>query len=130
MNKLLVYNYDSTQLKVTFTVEDLWSLPLRQARNPNHVSLDGLAVSVNARLKEENVSFVEPKTTQNTTDRLRMDILEHVIKARLEEVEAKNEAKEKADRKKYLESLIREKNGEAEKQKSVEELQKELADLG
>lgn len=108
--------------KGLLSVEDLWDLSL--------ISLDSIAKSVNKTLKEEQEeSFIAVRTTANNTLQLRLDILKHIITVKLEE---KEKAKVRAERVGQLETL---KNLAASKKieelgsKSLEDINKMIAEL-
>lgn len=106
--------------KGCLSVEDVWDLPLR--------TLDGLAVSLMNRLKNENVSFIS-ETKPDPEMQLRFDLLKHVIDVRLEEKRAADDARAKAERKQKILGIIAQKQDEALAGSSVEELQALLAAL-
>lgn len=124
----------ATRLKLRFpsaagmlSVEDLWDLPLQSTRR---VDLDSIAKTVNKALKEvSEESFVAPVTEQNTELAFQLDILKHIIKVKMDEADAAKTAKEKAEKKAHILSLMAEKQDEVLKGKSLEELQKELESL-
>lgn len=109
------------------TVEDLWDLPLTSKTG---VSLDDLAIKYNKIVKEsEDLSFVV-ELKKNDTDRLRLDILKHIIKVKLEEREkAKQEVENKAEKERLLAILAR-KESEEDEQLSKEQLRKKIEKLG
>lgn len=113
--------------KGLISVEDLWVLPLTSAKNS---SLDSLAKDINAQLKASGEeSFVEVKTSKDCVLQLKLDILKHIIKVRLEENKASHDAVERKAKKAKIMSLLADKQDSALANKSEEELQKMLADL-
>lgn len=81
------------------TSEDLWDLPLT-----GNASLDEVAKGVNRSIKNsEEESFVNSKPT-NVTDRLKLDLVKHIIAIRLQE---KNEAQEQLCKKQKKEKILR-----------------------
>ncbi len=123
----------ATRLKLRFpttkgliSVEDVWDLPLTSQQK---VSLDSLARDTNRELREtQEESFVKP-TPANDKLQLRMDILKHVIKVRMDENQAKQDALAKEQKKAKLKELIQRKKDEALDSLSLDELEKQLADL-
>lgn len=126
----------ATRMKLRFstgkgniTVEDLWELPL--AGNGG-LSLDAIAKDVNRQIKDaDDESFVEaPKPNpEMIKNKLRLDIVKHIIKVKLEENDA---AKKKAERKERKEKLLRAiaaKQDESLQQASLEELQAMVDEL-
>jgi len=112
--------------KGSLSVEDLFDL--------NLTSLDNLAKGINKSLKEtEEESFIPSATTANRGNvelRLKLDILKSVIGTQVEE---QNAAKARADKRAQIErlkALAANKQDEALNAKSLEDIQKMLADLG
>jgi hypothetical protein len=80
--------FDSS--KGQLTVEDLWDLPLSSEKG---ASLDKVAQLIYTNLNGvQSISFVGESTEANTLDRLRMDIVLHVIDTK----KAENAAARKA----------------------------------
>ncbi len=104
------------------TTEDLWDLSLQ--------SLDGLAKSVNKKLKEDSEeSFISAKSTSNTELELKMEIIKRVIEVKLSEKEAALKRSEKSAQKRFLEDLLEKKKTEKLEGLSVEEIQEQLKSL-
>jgi hypothetical protein len=113
--------------KGQLTVEDLWQLPLTSASGPN---LDDIAVALDKKLKDTtNVSFVHKKLKSDQTTQLKFDIVRHIIDVRLFEQEQSDKAKDIADQKQKILRLMSEKQDEALKGSSIEELQRMLDEL-
>ncbi|MBD3405069.1 MAG: hypothetical protein GF411_02900 [Candidatus Lokiarchaeota archaeon] len=126
----------ATRMKLRFatekgniTTEDVWELPLI---GDNDMSLDAIAKRVSKEIKEgDEESFVEaakpnPEMIKN---KLRLDIIKHIIKVKLDEKES---AKKRADRKERKEKLLRAiaaKQDESLQQASLEELQAMVDEL-
>lgn len=111
--------------KGNLSVEDLWDLPLTGT-----VSLDSLAKSVNKELKEsEEESFVQIRSASNTTLDLKLDILKHIIKVKLEEREELKNAKEKAIKREKILRALADKQDESLRNADEAELEKMLAEL-
>ena len=94
------------------TTEHLWDLPLTSR---NEFNLDTVAKAVNQELKQvAEESFVS--TTNNpakATLELKLDIVKHIIAARIEATEsAKKRAENKAERDRLLELLHTKKDQE------------------
>ena len=113
--------------KGQITTEDLWDLPLT---SPRGVSLDAVAKVVYTQLEQTPVkSFVTKTTRTNSELSLKFDIVKHIIDVKLAERDAKElEATNKARKNLILETIQEKKISEL-KDKSVEELQKELEEL-
>ena len=107
--------------------EDLWSIPLTSI---NGLCLDGIAKELSREIKATaEESFVETKSSISTELELKLDIVKHVIKVKLEERDKRKNAVVVDAQKEKLDELIAEKNDESLKGKSVEELQKMRDDL-
>ena len=105
--------------KGVLTAEQLWDLSLEE--------LDSLAVSLEQAYKNsKGKSFLEKKTTKDKTVKLQFDIALDILQSKVEEQEAFREAAEaKAHNQKIL-SLIKEKQDDELKGKSIVELEKLL----
>lgn len=113
------------------STEQLWDLPLT-AKNPATLNLDTLARGAHRDLKElEEGSFVEVKPDpRKAVAQLRLDVLKHVIAAKLEDKAAAEKAAETAERKRrLLEALSQKEQGELVSM-SREDIEKEIAKLG
>lgn len=119
----------ASKLKLRFStakgevsVEDLWDFSL--------TSLDTIAKAVNKRLKEESEeSFISTRTTSNAVMGLRLDILKHIIAVKLAEKDAAASRAEKQAKMQQLKELIASKANAALAEKSLDELQKMMAEL-
>jgi hypothetical protein len=112
--------FDST--KGQLSTEDLWDLSLQ--------SLDNLAKGVNRALKAtQEESFIEAKTTANTELELKLDILKEIIADKLKAKAAATARAEKQAKLSRLKELMANKEDEALAGKSIEELQKMVAEL-
>lgn len=105
----------------TLCVEDLWDLPLTS--NRGRENLDDIAKGLFKKLREDSeVSFVYKDKKSDSIDQLRFDIVKHIIDVRISENEAAAEAKKRADKKQELLALIADKENEALRGKSLDEL--------
>lgn len=107
--------------KGTLSIEQLWGLSLAE--------LDALAVSLEQAYKDsKSKSFLDKKTEKDKIIKLRFDIALDVLNTKVEEKDAaKKKAEDKEHDQKIL-SLIKEKQDEALKGKSIKELEKMLKD--
>lgn len=120
----------ATRIKLRFestrgalSVEELWDLPLR-----GKLSLDSLAKVVSRQIKSETgESFVDSRSTVDTTQELRLDILKHIIGVKLAEESASREAAEKREKNARIRELIAQKQDQELAGKSIEELTEMLA---
>jgi uncharacterized Zn finger protein len=104
------------------SAEDLWEYSL--------TSLDDVGMAIQKKLKETSgESLIPTRTTVDKTDVLRLDIIKHIITVKLIENEKKKAAKERAEKRAELKELIGKKIRSAQEEKSIEQLQDELAEL-
>ncbi|WP_051382444.1 hypothetical protein [Bradyrhizobium sp. Tv2a-2] len=114
--------------KGMLAVEDLFDLPL--ASKTGKTNLDDLARSLYKQLKSgEDISFVEADKASDPTVQLRFDIVKFVIDTKLEENRQASKERDRAEQKQKIMALIADKQDEALKGKSLEDLQAELAKL-
>ena len=112
------------------TTEQLWDLPLTATGNrPN---LDALARAVFAELKGlDEGSFVTQKPDPRRADmELRLDLLKHVIAAKLEAKAAAEKAVADAERKRKLLNALASKEEAQLAGLTKEEIEAEIAKLG
>lgn len=111
--------------KGSINVEDLWDLPLTSSQR--NTSLDDVAIAISKQLGETSESFVVKKTNKTKAykdNELRLDIVKHVIKTKLEEAdqaEARVVAKQQKDQ---IGAIIAEKEKEGLMGLDVKELKK------
>jgi hypothetical protein len=125
----------ASRLKVRFdtgkgqlTIEDLWDLPLTS--NTGRVNLDDIAIGLNKQLKnDDDVSFVVKDRKSDSVVQLKFDIIKHIIEVRLAENEANAKARQNAEQKQRILQLIADKQDEALKGKSLEELHTMITEL-
>jgi len=109
------------------TAEDLWDLPLTNSNGPN---LDDAAKSISRYIKEDaEESFVEVKTVSNEVLELKLSIVKHVIAVKLEESARASNALINKERKEKLLVLIADKDNEALKSLSREDLKAMVDEL-
>lgn len=101
--------------------EDLWTLSL--------TFLNTLAVEIDEQLGKTAKSFIVKKTTSNKELEAKLAILVHIINYKVAKEEAAKLAADKASKKALLKELIEKKSLEGLSAKSIEELEKELAEL-
>ena len=112
----------ATRLKLRFAVgqhksvntEDLWIMPLAQLRD---------AANELYRNLDSSDDLFAVRKGEDETNKLRLDVLVHVITVREAEAEAKTNEKARAEEKKLIRELIQQKQNEALAGKSVEELE-------
>ncbi len=113
----------ATRMKVRFnhkgvcSVEDLWDMPLS--------AIDAIFKGLNQEAKAQNEeSLLATKTAANTELDLKLTIVKHIVKTRLEEKAIQEQIKANADRKTTILGIIAEKQNESLKNMSIDELTK------
>lgn len=119
--------------KGELTTEQLWDLPLLVTGNARGTGfdLDTIARGINADLKAitEDSFVVTRPDPRKAVLTLKLDILKHVIAAKIDENEARKASAEKAEkRRKLLDALAAKEDAELGS-KSKEDILKELAAL-
>ena len=124
----------ATRLKLRFettkgqlTVEDLWDLPLTSTRHS--ANLDDLARTLHEATKNGSASFVNKTEPVNEVQKLRFDIVLHIINTRLAENETAATARANREKKQQIMALIDQKQNEALGALSVEDLRKMVESL-
>lgn len=108
--KKIRFNY-----KGTITTEDLWDLPV--------TALDSIYKQLNAELKTANEdSLLSAKSAASTVLETQIEIVKHIVAEKLADVKRKEKAKENRDQKAKLMEILEEKQNEALRSKSAEEL--------
>lgn len=110
--------------------EQLWDLSLTSER-ADAVTLDNVAKDLHRKLRAaEEESFVKPaQSSANEELSAKLEVVKHVIAVKLAEQEAAKVAREKAARRQRILEILAEKEEDALKSKSREDLLKELEAL-
>jgi len=110
--------------------DDLWQLPL-VSRSSTQVNLDDLAKAVSKELKEaEEESFVQESPNRKDSDnRLRLDILKHIIAYKLILAEKAENRAEKLAKAARLKEVLAKKQDESLSDLTEEEILAELKAL-
>lgn len=118
-------------IKGDLVIEQLWDLPLQSSRS-NTVDLDSVARTVNADLKAvTEESFVQTRTNPVKAQlTLKLDILKHIIATKQTENAQKTQAAANESEILRLKGLLAEKNDEALKGLSPQELEARIKQLG
>ena len=104
-------------------LEDLWDLPLM---SKTKASLNDVAQRVSKELKQEdNENFVDEEIV-NSTDTLKLDLVKHVIKVRIEANKTRPEASAKNERKEVIRGIIAQKQNQELLDTPLEDLLKQL----
>lgn len=102
--------------KGVLSTEDLFDLSLQ--------SLDSIAKNVNRALKAETEeSFIETKSNSSTQLELQLDILKHIIAAKMEQAEVNKKRAETIAKKAQIEEILLRKKSQKLEEMSEEELQ-------
>lgn len=110
------------------TTEQLWDMPLQ---SKNQFDLDSLAKAVNGELKsvtEESFVNTKPSPAKSLLE-LKLDVIKHIIAAKIKTHEEQSNARAKAAKREKLLNILSEKQDEALKSLSPEELAKQIAEL-
>lgn len=112
-------------MKGSLTADDLWSLPL--VSNTGKLNLDDIARGVSAKIKDSEVeSFVNKSSAANEVEKLRLEIVKHIIGVKLAESEARKNERQIAERKQVLLEALNNKRRESLVAMSEAEIQAEL----
>jgi Rps23 Pro-64 3,4-dihydroxylase Tpa1-like proline 4-hydroxylase len=105
------------------SVEDLWDLSVKD--------LDSIFKTLNAQVKKsQEESLLTTKTKEDETLATQIEIVKHIVKTKLDEVETAKQSKELKEKKQKIMEIIAAKQDESLHNASVEELQAMLANLG
>ena len=110
------------------TTEQLWDLPLT---SKSGVDLNSVAVAINNELKgvtEESFVQITPNTQANTLA-VKLELVKFVIADKIESGKKAAERLERAEKRRKLLDALNEKNDDAIKQMSKEDILKELEAL-
>jgi hypothetical protein len=118
----------AVQLKLRFnhkglcTVEDLWDIPLE--------SLDRIFKELNTKLKtQKEESLLETRSKEDEILDLKISIVKHIVEVRLSEQKAHKDLAAKLAKKQKLLGIIAEKQDDALRDLSVDDLTKLVDDL-
>lgn len=112
-----------TTAKGVLSVEQLWDLSL--------IQLNEIAKSLNKSLKEsKEEDFITIKSKEDAELSLRFNIVKDIIDSKLKEKEEEAVKVEKAQKRQQILELIYKKQNEVLESKSLEELKKELENIG
>jgi hypothetical protein len=105
------------------SIEDLWDLSLEE--------LDDIFKNLNARLRSaQEESLLEAKRSADEELTLQIDIIKHVVAVKLEEKANALSAKQRADEKQKLLTILATKKAAALENLSEAEIEAKLAELG
>lgn len=103
-------------------VEELWTLSVE--------NLDAIFKGLNSQLKQvKEESLLDAKTQKDEELEMKIEIVKHIVKVKLTEAKAKEDAQAKREQKQKLLEALDMKNNEDIKSMSKEEILKKLAEL-
>jgi hypothetical protein len=121
--EVAVRNRYRFEFKGLQSVEDLWMLPVKD--------LDTIFKGLNSQLKQvKEESLLDIKTQQDEELDTKIEIVKHIVKVKLAEEQSKVDTKKKKEQKQKILELMASKKDADLQNKSVEELQKMLEELG
>lgn len=104
------------------SVEDLWDIPL--------VGLDEMFKKLSSELSDQKgESLLEVTNPNESALKLKIDLIKHVVKIRLDEQKAREEVFKNKERKQKILSIIAGKQDEELMGKSVDDLNKMIDDM-
>ena len=106
----------------SISTEDLWNLPLTSTRGLN---LKDIAVSLQTQLDKQPLKaldFFDSAEVADPTLQLRFDIVKHIVTSKVAEANAKTVEKVRDSQRSQIKALIQDKENEALKGLSIEEL--------
>lgn len=108
--------------KGLISVEDLWDLPV--------VNLDTIFKALNSQLKQaKEESLLDVKSKQDQELDIKIEIIKHIVKVKVEEEQEKLQAKEKREKRQKIMGILATKEDQDLENKSPEELKKMLHEL-
>lgn len=114
--------------KGLLSVEDLWDLPLTSTTGK--ANLDDVARAVHRQMKSDDaISFVNASQKTDEVTQLKMDIVKHVIAAKMAENELAAKARDIREKKQLIMEIMARKQNEALANSSMDDLQKMLDSL-
>lgn len=113
--------------KGPLTVEQVWDAPLTSR---NGFSLDDIAKQAKRELDAlSEESFVEQVSPLKSVAVLKLEVVKHIISVKLAEKEAASKRAERAELRRQLTEALAEKQSDAIKNMSPEEIRKRLKEL-
>lgn len=108
--------------KGSISTEDLYDLKVEE--------LDKIYQSLMSKKKEaEGVSLLQSKTAENEELDTKIEIVKHIVELKLAEAEARKQEREKTAKRQEILAILADKENEALKGKSIEELKAMLEAL-
>lgn len=108
--------------KGQISAEDLWDL--------NVNALDEVFKSLNAKVKaSQEESLLQTRSKESEELAIQIEIVKYIVSVKLAEAQAREEAKENAAKRQHILSILADKQEDALRGKSVEELQQMLESM-
>ena len=108
--------------KGQISAEDLWDL--------NVNALDDVFKSLNAKVKaSQEESLLQTRSKESEELAIQIEIVKYIVSVKLAEAQAREEAKENAAKRQHILSILADKQEDALRGKSVEELQRMLESM-
>lgn len=108
--------------KGQISAEDLWDL--------NVNALDDVFKSLNAKVKaSQEESLLQTRSKESEELAIQIEIVKYIVSVKLAEAQAREEAKENAAKRQHILSILADKQEDALRGKSVEELQQMLKSM-
>lgn len=105
--------------KGQISVEDLWDLDVN--------ALDSVFKSLNAKVKVlQEESLLQTRSKESEELAIQIEIVKYIVSVKLAEAEARETAKANREKKQHILSILADKQEDALRGKSVEELQQML----
>lgn len=105
------------------SVEDLYDL--------NVTELDSIYKALKREAKKaDEESLLEVKSEEDVVLSVKVEIIKHIVEKKLAQIEARKKVAENREKKQKILSILAEKQDASLHEKSVEELEAMLADLG
>lgn len=113
--------------KGPLSVEQVWDVPLTSR---NGFSLDDIAKQAKRELDAiSEESFVQQVSPLKSVAELKLEVVKHIITVKLAEKESTSRRAERAELRQQLSQALADKQSDAIKNMSTEEIQKRLAEL-
>lgn len=111
------------QFKGVLSVEDLWDLSVKE--------LDSVFKTLNSQLKQaKEESLLQVRTQQDQEIDTKIEIVKYIVQVKLEEENLRLKAKEQREKKQKIMEILSVKQDTDLQNKSVDELQSMLNELG
>lgn len=105
------------------SVEDLWDLHVE--------NLDSIFKTLNSQLKQvKEESLLEIRTKQDEEIDIKIEIVKYIVKVKLEEEDLRRKAREQKEKKQKIMEILSAKQDESLQNKSIDELEAMLNELG